>query len=356
MANSVTQSTDGIAASTAPLDASSPKDAVEDALVGPSVLDDGRAELDPRSFRTSLGQFGTGVTVVATQIDGRLAGTTIGSFSSLSLDPPLVLWSIARSSRSFSMFERARHFTINVLAEDQIGVSQQFSSSTDDKFAGLQWFKGSNGCPVLPGIVALFECEQEATYEGGDHLIIIGRVQRFVRYSGKPLLFVQSKYAVPQIHPQLQSAPDAPVTPARPESRAMAALSKLLLDATRLQVGRFEKHRRAEGVNYLQSRVLWALYANPGQAIGDLAQQIFAAPDDCADAVAELIERGLLTQDLEERVSLTEAGRDKRNAIQVRGDRYEAECLSGFSPEQISAVREFLEAFIRKFEDADSAL
>lgn len=350
MVNTVTlsQSTEN-GATTPTSERALPNLGIEDALMGPSVLSEGSAEFDSRSFRTCLGQFGTGITVIATQFGDQLAGTTIGSFSSLSLTPPLVLWSIARSSRSFPIFDRANHFTINVLAEDQIEISQQFSGPSEDKFAGVHWFKGTNGCPVLPGIVALFECERETSYDGGDHQIIVGRVKRFVRYSGKPLLFVQSKYAVPQMHSKLQPV-NAALT-AKPESREMAALLKLLLDATRLQVGRFDKYRRAEGLNYLQSRVLYGLYATPAQTIADLAQRIFAAQDDCADAVSELIERGLLIQDSKGKVSLTEAGRNKRNAIQVSTDRYEAQCLAGFTDEQIGATREFLAAFIRKLED-----
>lgn len=331
-----------------------PTNKVQDALMGPAVLDQGSPAADSRAFRTCLGQFGTGVSVMATQLDGRLVGTTVGSFSSLSLNPPLVLWSIARSSRSAAVFEQATHFTINVLAEDQIGISQNFAGSSDDKFANIQSFKGDNGCPVLPGIVALFECEREATLEGGDHWIIIGRVHRFVRYVGKPLLFVQSRYAIPQTHPQLQAPSETPLA-APPRSRAMAGLSSLLLDATRLRVGGFEKHRRAEGINYMQSRVLFGLQANPAQSIADLAQQIFAAPDDCTDAVAVLSEGGLVSQDSKGKASLTDAGRAKCSALQIRFDRYEAECLSGFSEDEIRNVREFLEAFIRKFEAASSA-
>lgn len=323
--------------------------------MGPAVLDQGSPEIDSRAFRTCLGQFGTGVSVMAAQLDGRLVGTTVGSFSSLSLNPPLVLWSIARSSRSAAVFERAAHFTINVLADDQIGISQNFAGSSANKFADIQCLKGTNGCPVLPGIVALFECEREATLEGGDHWIIIGRVHRFVRYSGKPLLFVQSRYAVPQTHSQLQSTSESPLG-VQPQSKAMAGLTSLLLEATRLRVGGFEKHRRAEGINYQQSRVLYGLNKHSGQNIADLAQQIFAAPADCTDAVAELSEWGLITLDSKGKASLTDAGRAKCNAVQMRYDLYEAECLSGFSEDQTDAVGEFLEAFIRKCEDASCAL
>lgn len=325
-------------------------------LMGPPILDQGHPDIDSRAFRTCLGQFATGVTVMATQLEGRQTGVTVGSFSSLSLDPPLVIWSIARTSRSSGTFRQAAHFTINVLAEDQINVAQHFSGPSVNKFSDIEWFKAHNECPVLPGIVALFECEREAIYEGGDHWIIVGKVTRFIRYSGRPLLFVQSRYAVHQPHAQLQVPADAAPSTAREESKTMAALTSLLQDATRLRVGGFDKHRRVEGVNYLQSRVLFALLVESEQNVADLADQIFATPNDCTDAVDELAERGLVARNSKGRVSLTDAGSEKCRAIQIRYDQYEAECLSGFSEEQIETVREFLKAFIRKFEDANSAL
>lgn len=327
------------------------KNDTQHGLLGPAILHDGTAEADPRAFRTCLGQFATGVTVMAAGHDGRPVGLTAGSFSSLSLDPPLILWSIGRSSRSFAVFAQAPSFNVNVLADDQIDISQHFGSSADDKFSGIEWFRGRNGCPVLPGIVALFESEREAVYDGGDHLIIIGRVRRFVRYAGKPLLFVQSRYGVPQTHPRLQAS-DETLAAAPAPTQSIAALLSSMLEATRLQVGGFDKHRRAEALNYIHTRVLFDLGLKSSQAIADLARRIFAVPADCEDAVAELIERGLVVKDLKGQVSLTEAGRQKNDAVMRRYEHYEEECLSGFSADEIAGVKAFLDAFIRKFKSA----
>lgn len=326
----------------------------QDAVMEPAIISEGNPGADLRAFRSCLGQFGTGVTVMTTQSEVRPVGMTAGSFSSLSLDPPLILWSIDRSSRSAPIFQSAQAFCVNILAEDQITLSQHFASKIDDKFDGIDWFKAKNDCPTFPGIVGLLECRREIEYDGGDHIIIVGHVDRFIRFSGRPLLFAQGKYVLPQIHPQLQ--PSVITSSAQSEVKEMELLSTMILEAARLRVGRFEKHRRFEGLNYLQSRILAALYTHPNQLTDDLAQQIFAAFSDCADSVAELIERGLLTKSVTGTVALTDAGRQKRNAIQERSDAYETQCLSGFSAQQIDATRRFLEEFIIKLKLSDSTI
>src|SRR5262245_25032196 len=102
--------------------------------------------------------FATGVTVITAQSGDRLVGLTANSFSSVSLDPPLVLWSIKRTARSFAVFRDATHFAVNILAADQIALSQCFSSAESDRFAGTQWRAGADGAPLLEGVVAHFEC------------------------------------------------------------------------------------------------------------------------------------------------------------------------------------------------------
>src|SRR5579871_1846260 len=149
---------------------------------------------DPKAFRRCLAQFSTGVTVMTTQADGGPAGVTANSFSSLSMEPPLVLWSIGRTSRSFASFTTSKHFNVNILATDQIEMSQVFASRTEDKFAGIDWHPGVLGSPVLPGVLAYLECETVTTLEGGDHVILVGRVRRYSRYAGKALLYSQGRY------------------------------------------------------------------------------------------------------------------------------------------------------------------
>lgn len=158
------------------------------------------ADLVPDQLRRAMGLFATGVTVVTARApDGQLQGVTANSFSTVSLDPPLVLWSLARRARSFAQFEAAPYFAVNVLGADQIALSRHFASARTDKLAGIAHEFGHGGSPVLAGALAHFECVRESVVAGGDHVIFIGRVLRASLREGDPLIFAAGRYrrAVP---------------------------------------------------------------------------------------------------------------------------------------------------------------
>lgn len=151
--------------------------------------------LSPKALRSALGRFATGVTII-TCVDGagQRIGLTANSFNALSLDPPLVLWSLRRASPSLPAFEGATHFAVNVLAENQADLSRRFASTVPDKFAEGAWSVGLGGAPVLAGASAVFECETAARHDGGDHRLFIGRVQRLADLSVAPLVFHSGHY------------------------------------------------------------------------------------------------------------------------------------------------------------------
>lgn len=149
-----------------------------------------------RALRDGLGTFATGVTVVtACADDGRAVGITINSFSSVSLDPPLILWSLSNRSPSLEAFCRAQHYAVNVLAEDQEWISSHFSVRGDDPFAPVEFIPGLAGVPLIAGCLAWFECAPEAHYPGGDHLVLVGRILRFAQgRKSSPLVFHGGRY------------------------------------------------------------------------------------------------------------------------------------------------------------------
>ncbi len=154
------------------------------------------AAIDPREFRTALGGFPTGVTVVtACDPNGEPVGMTANSFSSVSLDPPLILWSVARNANSFEAFNEATEFAIHVLHSGQENVSTLFATKEIDKFGELNYSKSSGNVPLLDDYMTRFECKTEMRYEGGDHVIIVGRVVAFDKKERKPLGFYQGRYA-----------------------------------------------------------------------------------------------------------------------------------------------------------------
>jgi flavin reductase (DIM6/NTAB) family NADH-FMN oxidoreductase RutF len=126
--------------------------------------------------------------------EGRTAGVTINSFASVSLHPPLVLWSLAARAPSRVIFEAASHFAIHVLAADQRALAERFCSPATDKFAGLNAAVGLGGAPLLDGAAALFECRGRHTYPGGDHLILVGEVERYSHGSRPPIVFSGGRY------------------------------------------------------------------------------------------------------------------------------------------------------------------
>jgi len=159
---------------------------------------------DRRDLRRALGQFATGITVVTTLTpDGRRVGMTANSFSSLSLEPPLVMWSVSRTAPSFADFTSASHFAVNILAADQHHLSRQFSTPQPDKFEAVGWRPGVGGSPVLEGSIACFECRSARQYDGGDHVIVVGEVERYCRREGEPLVFHSGSYRIATRHPHL---------------------------------------------------------------------------------------------------------------------------------------------------------
>lgn len=146
-----------------------------------------------RAFRDALGRFATGVCVITTEGPEGPMGFTANSFASLSLDPPLVLWSPAKASSRFAIYAAARFFTIHVLSDDQGDLSRRFVRGGAG-FEGLAHEVTAERVPVIPGTLARFDCAQHATHDGGDHVIVVGRVIRAHLGTGEPLVFSAGRY------------------------------------------------------------------------------------------------------------------------------------------------------------------
>lgn len=152
-------------------------------------------QIDLGEFRRALSCFATGVAVVTTlDQQGERAGMTISSFNSVSLDPPLVLWSIANEAHSYDAFVNATYFAVSVLTREQQHLSARFATRGADKFEGLDCREGLHGAPVLSDYAACFECRTEHIYEGGDHKIIVGRVLRFEDRETEPLILYRGRF------------------------------------------------------------------------------------------------------------------------------------------------------------------
>lgn len=162
------------------------------------------SNFDPREFRNALGSFATGVTIVTTLNEEKApVGITASSFNSVSLDPPLVLWSLGKKSNALKAFQESGHFAVHVLCNRQSDLSNQFSRSGSDKFSGVAWENGILGSPVIPDCMASFQCKTQYQYEGGDHIIFVGEVLAFENTPKSPLLFHAGSYADSRPKPKL---------------------------------------------------------------------------------------------------------------------------------------------------------
>lgn len=153
------------------------------------------SDFDSRAFRNACGSFATGVAVVTARPPvGEPVGFTANSFTSVSLDPPLVLFTLGRAAGCLPGFEAAGHFAINILAESQRALSERFADPGSDKWQGVATEPGATGAPLLAGTIATLECRTEAVLDGGDHRIFLGRVVRLSVAEGSPLVFHRGGY------------------------------------------------------------------------------------------------------------------------------------------------------------------
>lgn len=168
-----------------------PSDERRGALMGETAM-----AIDQRHFRDVMGTFATGVTIITTVVDGKPHGITANSFSSVSLDPPLVLFCLGKSSTNFDAFMATDNFAVNILSAGQDRLSTHFAMFEGDRFDGTAWIAWETGAPILDGVVSAADCVLEARHDAGDHVIIVGRALRAETVSDTPpLLYHRGRYA-----------------------------------------------------------------------------------------------------------------------------------------------------------------
>jgi flavin reductase (DIM6/NTAB) family NADH-FMN oxidoreductase RutF len=154
---------------------------------------------DSAQFKSALSQFATGVTVITTRLaDGSFRGLTASSFNSVSLNPPLILWSLGSSANSLPIFSGNSHYVINVLAAGQADLAERFSRRTDDPFGGVGYQLSRTGVPILEGVVAWFECHNRSRYPEGDHVIFVGEVENCAVSRQPALIFHDGQFSSSQ--------------------------------------------------------------------------------------------------------------------------------------------------------------
>lgn len=311
---------------------------------------------DARDFRRALSKFATGVTVVTTRdAAGEHYGVTASSFNSVSVEPPLILWSIDKGAYSVEAYRGGEHFVVNVLGNDQVELSSRFARRGEDKFAGIAFDEGVAGIARMRGAAACFECRTWNVYEGGDHFIIVGEVLHYdYRDEGSALVFHNGRYAVPEPHPMALPVAEPPTV----EGRLGSHFLYLLRQALSAYCSDFYPRLGSLGVNEKEWRIL-TLLADRGELAADTVARWVAQPlEDLEDTLSGLVERGLVERGLAERglvgretdlIGLTEQGRALSLRLLTMADEYESRVLKNLDESQVRAVKAGLGSVIERF-------
>jgi len=301
---------------------------------------------DNRAFRRALGNFATGVTVVtAATNDGRKVGVTANSFNSVSLEPPLILWSIDKRSSSHEVFEAAGHFAVNVLAADQIDLSNNFARSRDDRFAGIDCETSEGGSPLLLDCAARFHCEKFQQVDGGDHWIMIGKVLAFDDLGRSPLLYHQGAYSMVLPHTRMARREEGQAPGSQLQSRLSHNLYYLMTQALRAYQASYQPLQLSTGLRTSEARMLMVLENDAGLSLTDLQREVAMPAREIEEAVANLKRKGLLS-DEGERVCLTVKGIDETEGLWAIARQQQDQVFASFSKEQVEQFKTVLKGVI----------
>lgn len=302
---------------------------------------------DTRAFRRALGNFATGVTVVtAAAEDGRRVGVTANSFNSVSLDPPLVLWSIDKRSSSHEVFEAASHFAVNVLAADQIDTSNNFARPREDRFAEIAFDAGAGGAPVLADCAARFHCEKYQQVDGGDHWIMIGKVVAFDDFGRSPLLYHQGAYSMVLPHTRMTRREEGQQPSSHFQGRLSHNLYYLMTQALRAYQASYQPRQLSTGLRTSEARMLMVLESDAGLDLADLQREVAMPIREIEEAVANLRRKGLVSDD-GGRVRLTARGIDETEGLWNIAQEQQDKVFSQFAPGQIEHFKNVLKGVIQ---------
>ncbi|MEW5423605.1 flavin reductase [Amorphus sp. 3PC139-8] len=301
-----------------------------------------REGFDPKALRRTLGQFATGVTVVtAAKPDGEIVGMTANSFASVSLEPPLVLWSIVREAKSLPVFLEATHFAINVLAKDQLDHSNRFARPGQDKFVDVDWTPGLGSAPVLSGAAAVFECARHAEHDGGDHIIMVGRVDRFARFDRDVLVFAQGRYGVTAEHPLADRQPGIAGSGDGPHPYD-DFLIPLLHRAYSSLYDAFFAELGEEGISGPDMRVLAYLSIRPGSSAELVSRGTYLGSQITSEALETLRGQDLVAGDPDTALHLTETGTARLKRLIQYAERFELERLGDVDAVELATIKRLL--------------
>lgn len=299
---------------------------------------------DSKAFRRALGNFATGVTIMTAQnAAGTKVGVTANSFNSVSLEPPLILWSIDKRSSSYKVFAEATHFAVNILAADQIDLSNKFARSKGDKYENVNFDLGAGNTPLLKECSAVFECERFNIVEGGDHWIIIGRVVNFQDNGRSPLLYHQGAYSSVLPHPSLSVK--AEEGEMQFPGRLYDNMYYLLTQAARAYTNDYQPKQLASGYRTSEARMLLVLESQTATSKNCLQREM-AMPEREIEQAAEILIRKGLMVDAEKTYELTDLGRQTAKMLYQIAESHQQEVFEKYSAEDKALFQRMLKDMI----------
>lgn len=295
---------------------------------------------DKHAFRTALGRFVTGVTIVTTRDqDGKAIGLTANSFNSVSLDPPMVLWSLALGSPNIAAFRHSRAWAVHILSADQEDLSNRFATRGIDKFDGLDIQDGPEGAPLIPGCAARFGCRSAFEYEGGDHAIFVGEVLDLSDSGLQPLVFHDGRYG--GVFSGEKSALPAEL-PDRGEF-GRYFIGHLLNRAYHTAFVGLRREYQRRGLRSSEYSVIVALGLGEGCARSDLIQRAANGGVDLPTAAIDgLITRGIIMAD-GDRLHLTGEGRSLLTELMAVAQAFQLRLEDGLAPYELSQLTALLQ-------------
>jgi 3-hydroxy-9,10-secoandrosta-1,3,5(10)-triene-9,17-dione monooxygenase reductase component len=302
-----------------------------------------------KHFRNALGAFATGVTIVTTRDSaGADVGMTANSFNSVSLDPPMVLWSLAKTSASLPAFMENAAFAVHVLASDQQPLSDKFARRGEDKFGGVSFERGLNDVPLLQGCSARFQCRTAYRYEGGDHVILVGEVLDFNHFPREPLLFHGGKYA--KVLPRAKD--DALSAAQDVESSYRKDFLTYLVGVASAELSRPVRDRySAVGLTDEEYFVLTLLMAQPNQTVQDvhslLALGGYRFTEDMLQSMAEAGYLSVDASSAERKMHLQPKGRELAIEIFAVAKASESAAEWALDIDELKLLKQLLKKFIR---------
>ena len=306
---------------------------------------------DPKLFRNALGTFATGVTIVTTRDgDGHDVGLTASSFNSVSLNPPMILWSLAKDSSNIEAFRNARSFAVHVLAAEQDALSARFARKGTDRFAGVELERGSDGIPLLPGCTARFECRTAFQHEGGDHVIFVREVVAFRHSKRPPLVFHGGEYRL-LIKKESQSITSEPPAPGE---RGPDDLLYLISRAYHQLRGGGLQERRRRGWSEAEYSAIGQLSMEGDLSLGRLDELVAYRGHRATPEVINALEKrglvGICRRDdaMDSMISLTPAGRKAFIEVIAFTKAAEADALTEFEFDEFLILKQLLQRLVRK--------